>query len=491
MFAEFAEVPTQFERKRDMKEYVTIARSRESFAKNPRDWIRSILHTIESDRLNSFIEVFPAEVLSIAQETGELSRNDDSDADLSTPSGVLAGVPFGVKNNIDVGGHPAFAGSDGFLTRTSSLESPVVTALKSAGCILAGTLNMHELALGTTSANAAFGFVKNPHDTSRSPGGSSGGSAAAVASGLVAFALGSDTGGSCRIPAAYCGIVGFRPTTGRYSDQGLLGISPSRDTIGVLASSVADVTTVDSVITGEAHTPTIELATIRLGVPRAGFYELLSREVELAVSSALEHLSAAGVTLVETEIVGSHECREVGFSLVGYEAPREILRALGASTAPKTPLSDADRAMLAEFALKVASPDVADTLNHFIAEPISEETYEWACAERIQLQEAYARSFAEDELDAIVYPTVGIVAPVHGEHAVLLQGTEYPLFPFSIRNTDPGSIAGQPSLSIPLPRSEGELPIGLGIEGARGNDRELLALADVMSEALQDPLHRI
>ena len=436
----------------------TIARTRALAVSNPEHFVAEINDALARDEFTAFLHTSP------------LSADD-----VTASTGPLAHIPFAAKDNIGVAGLPRQGGSPAVSGAPSTANAEVVTRLLNAGALCVGTLNMHELALGTTSANAHFGFVHNPRDPERTAGGSSGGSAAAVAAGIVPFALGSDTGGSCRIPAAFAGIVGMRPTTGRYPSEGILMISPTRDTAGVLANTVSDVATVDAVITGDGPLVELSPAELRIGLPRSGFYSSLSPEVETVVEFALDKMAEAGVIFVETEVPGSHDIAEAGFFVVGYEAPRQILELLGRDKTVTT-LSTDDIAALRNFALKIASPDVAGVVGHMISDPVSHKEYLGALEARAALQDSYEQALKNDDLDALVYPTVGIVAPVLGNPTVTVQGVEYPHFPYSIRNTDPGSLTGQPSLSIPIPRLEGALPVGLGVEGRRGDDRHILAV---------------
>ena len=171
--------------------------------------------------------------------------------DEQSGTGILHGLPIAVKDAIAAAGLPATAGTEALRGYLPEKDADVVEPLIAAGAFVLGKLNMHELSYGITSNNGAFGPVRNPYDLERIPGGSSGGAGAAVAAGLVPAALGTDTGGSVRIPAALCGVVGFRPTTGRYSQKGIVPVSHTRDTAGPLCRSVSDAAMIDAAITGE------------------------------------------------------------------------------------------------------------------------------------------------------------------------------------------------------------------------------------------------
>lgn len=399
-------------------------------------------------------------------------------------AGPLAGLPFCVKDNVKVAGLPTTSGTPALRGAIPPRDAELVARVKAAGADFIGKVGLHELGFGTTSNNGMFGPVRNPRDPSRVPGGSSGGSAAAVAGGLVPFSIGNDTGGSMRIPAAFCGVVGMRPSTHRYPGEGANVISPSRDTCGVFAHTVADVALVDGVITGETTLPALELAQLRLGVPRRDFFDKLQPEVRAAIESALERIRDAGVTLVEMELVAPdgrsvHELAEfAAFPLVAFETFQNFENNLKELDAPYNTLT------ISDIAAQVASPDVKGVLEHMISHPISEDLYAQTLVAKDLILETYEKAFIADRLDAIVYPLVGVVAPVIGGTTVTVEGEELPHFQTTIRNTDPGSTSGQPGVCIPVPVAEGALPVGLGIEGPVNSDRRLLSVSALLEKVL-------
>ncbi|NUS71820.1 MAG: indole acetimide hydrolase [Corynebacteriales bacterium] len=386
---------------------------------------------------------------------------------------VLASVPFAVKDNIHTAGfgcgagHPALSGSRPFV------EASVVRRLRDAGAVPIGTTNMHELAFGITSNNGHFGAVRNPFDPSRVAGGSSGGSAVAVAAGVVPFALGTDTGGSMRVPASFCGVVGLRPSIGRYPADGVIPLSRTRDTIGVFGRSVTDVQTVDSVITGEysALTTPLDIRKLRVGVPNS-FFEDLAPDVAQTSELWLTILRDAGAILVELDTSDLHAMdAECSFTIVLYEIVRDLAAYL----------EEHDQSLgglrIEDLVKSSGSPDVANLLTQALAGSISKKDYIEALRTRDRMRARYADIFSS-QVDVLTYPTVRVLPPEIGEDSTIHHnGREVPVFPTIVANTGPGSIAGVPSISLPGLNSVHGLPIGMSIEAAAGTDRYLLNVA--------------
>ena len=208
-----------------------------------------------------------------------------------------------------------------------------------------------------------------------------------------------------------------------------------------------------------------------------------SPEVATVVEFAIERLELAGITFVDVEVPGTHDIALAGLHIVAFEAPREVLRLFGFE--PTTyPFTSDELRLLRLFVDDIASQDVKSIFGHFVESPVDEATYLRALDKREKLQSEYDKVFAQENLDALIYPTVGIVAPEVGHDTIVVNGQERPHFPYSISNTDPGSLAGLPSISIPISRLAGALPVGLGVECSRGNDRHLLAVSTVIEEIL-------
>ncbi|CCH31224.1 amidase family protein [Actinosynnema sp. NPDC047251] len=391
--------------------------------------------------------------------------------DGSPGEGPLAGVPFSVKDNVDVRGVPTTAGSPLLDDSPAAVDATVVSALRAAGAVVVGKTNLHELAFGITSNNKAFGPVRNPADPDRSAGGSSGGSAVGVALGVVPFALGTDTGGSVTVPASFCGVVGFRPSTGRYPGDGVVNLSTSRDTIGVHARVVRDVRTVDRVITGEPDAPPVTLAGLRIGLPRSRFRHL-DPEVAAAVDEVLSTLEQAGAHLVEVDLGDDVQVAAgAGNDLVFFEAPRLLARRV--------------RSAVERWPERVVSPDVRALVGLMASAPVTADAYEDARAARWRLRRAYAEVFAR--VDVVLGPTAPVLPPLLGEDEVITHnGQQVPVFPTVTRNVGPGTVAGLPMLSLPAGRSRTGLPVGVCLEAHPFGDTRLLRVAEAVQDALRE-----
>jgi indoleacetamide hydrolase len=390
--------------------------------------------------------------------------------------GPLRGIPFGVKDNIDclpfatTGGTPALAGF------FPEVDAPSVARLKAAGGYVPVKLNLHELAFGITSNNAAHGPVRNPFDPSRVAGGSSGGNAAAIARGVIPFALGTDTGGSTRIPAAFCGIAGFRPSTGRYPEGGVLTLSTTRDTIGPMAVTCADLAEVDALIVPGPADPAAP-STLRIGVLRAAAG--LSAAVDLAMADVFARLGTAPeVTLVPLEVPAFDDLdARFGNTIVLCEAFAVWTRFA----------RDKAGLTLAEFAAQIASPDVREVFQALPDIAAAESAaYARAIAHDLpELRAAYARLFADHALDMIAMPTVSVQPPLIGEDDMMETDLgPRPTFPTVAANTALATLTGAPSLAITAGLDRDGLPVSLMIEALPGQDRLLLLHAQQIEARL-------
>ena len=432
------------------------------------DLVRALIDVIERKRdLNAFITFDRDRALASARKADALAARKSF-------AGVLHGVPIVVKDNIHVAGVPSSAGTPALKAFVPTRNAPVAEKLIRAGAIVLGKTNMHELAFGITSNNAAFGPARNAYDPSRIAGGSSGGTGNAIAARMAAAGLGSDTGGSVRIPAALNGISGLRPTLGRYSQEGITPIAHTRDTAGPMAREVADLVLLDTIITGARDkVAPASLRGLRVGVPRAVFWKNLDPETERLATAALDRLRGAGAEVVEVDMPGLAELNgKVSFPVALYEANVDLTRYLKRYRIPL------DIKGLAE---RIASPDVKGLFASAIVpgakDAIPEKVYRDALATRPALQRLYAETFKTHGIAALVFPTTPLpAAPVGDDQTTKLNGADVPTFSTFIQNTDPGSNAGIPGLTVPIGRTAAGLPVGLALDGPAGSDRRLLGI---------------
>jgi Asp-tRNA(Asn)/Glu-tRNA(Gln) amidotransferase A subunit family amidase len=423
--------------------------------------------------LNAFISLDPDAVRAAARDADQRRRRGER-------LGALHGVPLVLKDNFDTADFPTTAGTPALAAHRPRRNGAVVQRLLDAGALILGKANMQELAFGPTSNNAAFGPVHNPYDRSRIPGGSSGGTGAAVAARLAPAGLGTDTGGSVRVPASLSGVVGFRPTTLRWPQEGIVPISHTRDTAAPLARCVADCVLLDGIVAGGAMSlSAISLKGLRLGVPHGYFWENLDAEVETILADTLAQLAAAGVVLVEGDMddVAALDAA-AGFPIALYEFVTDFNRYLA---------GHATGLDFAGVAARVKSPAVKKVVDGLLgADAVPEPVYREALIKhRPALQDAYRRYFREQGVAAMVFPTTPLAAAKIGEdETVVLNGRPAPTLPTYIRNLGPGSAAGLPGLSVPAGMTRAGLPVGIAIDGPEGHDQELLTIGLALESLL-------
>ena len=376
--------------------------------------------------------------------------------------GPLHGMPISIKDLIDIAGQPTTAASRVRAGHVAASDAPVVRRLREAGAVLIGKTNMHEFALGTTSDESAFGAVHNPHDVSRSAGGSSGGSAAAVACGMGEASIGSDTGGSIRIPAAACGVVGLKPSLGEVPTEGAVPLSFTFDCVGPLTRSVEDAATIWAVLTGQRPTPvdTPTPGSVKLGVLGGYFTDMLDSAVRTGFDGAIDRLVRCGLPIDDRMVSGTE-------SIIGtYVA---ISLAEGAHWhAPFLQTRSAEY-----------SPGVRERLA--IGERVLAVDYLAALEARERLRAAV--DAALEGCDALLLPTLAIVAPTLGAPDVTMSdGRQLPVRAAMLRLTQLFNVTGHPAISLPVPT--GGLPVGLQLVGRRDQTAALLATARACERAL-------
>ena len=420
----------------------------------------------EIRKLNAFVE---------PELTGILERAAGS------PAGPLRGLPLAVKDCFDTEQLPTGAGTPALTGRRTRRDAGVVARLRAAGAFVAGKTTLHELSFGITSHNAWTGAVRNPVDPSLIPGGSSGGTAVAVAAGVVPVGLAGDTGGSARLPAALCGVVGFRPTHGRYPADGAVPVSGTRDTPGLIGRTVADVALLDGVLAGAGTgagtgaDPAMPLAGLRLGLPTT-FWSGLDPEVERVSIAARDVVEAAGVVLVE---VALDEVSSLADALAFPLCQAEFGGDLAAYLARED-----DGVTVAQVCGQIRSPDVVKSVALCLP-GLDEAAHARLLLARAELRARYAALLADAGVAALIFPTSPLPArPIGEDVRVELRGRSVPTFASYTRHLALAGVAGHPGISVPAGRTLAGLPVGIELDGPVGGDRSLLALAGAVAAVL-------
>ncbi|HKT87156.1 MAG TPA: amidase [Candidatus Sulfotelmatobacter sp.] len=450
-----------------MTEFFTIAELSAKFRRgeiSPVDVTRACLDRIEklNPSLNAFITVMTESALAEA-------RRAEEEISQGQWHGPLHGIPIALKDLIDTAGVRTTAATALLENRVPKEDADVVRRLRQAGAVIIGKNNLHEWAYGGSSLVSHFGDVHNPWDASRIAGGSSGGSAAAVAAGLAIAAIGTDTAGSIREPGALCGCVGLKPTYGRVSSRGIIPLSPSLDHIGPIASTVADAAAVLQAIAGydgaditTADVPVGDYASavrgdvkkMRVGVPRAFFFDDLDAEVASAMENTLR-----GIESMVAEV------REVSL-----DVPTDRALQMAESYAYH-----------AENVAKHADKYLPETLRRVLAgKDISAAEYIGGRRELDLIRRNIRGTFAD--LDVLITPTTPISAP----SIAALKADPDALRPAELkllRNTRPFNVWGLPAISVPCGFTESGLPIGMQIAGAPWREDVVLSLAHAYEQA--------
>lgn len=442
---------------------IQLAKAYSSGQVSPVEVVRQMLRRIAAldPALNSYLTV-------AADQALEQARQAESEIRAGRRKGPLHGVPYAAKDLLDTKGIRTTVGSRILAGNVPEADAAVVEKLSAAGAILLGKTGMHEWAYGITSNNPHFGPVRNPWNPERIPGGSSGGSAAALAAGLCSFSLGSDTGGSIRIPAALCGIAGLKPTFGRVSRRGAFPLGHTLDTLGPFGLTVQDAALVYQAIAGQdgADATTVDrtvelpqfdaepsLKGFAIGVPRASYYECLDPAVDNAVQSALSVLTGLGAQLREIALPDID---------LGNSLHRLILLAEASSVhhrrleGRREEFGEDVCALLDQGRLVLAS----DYLN--------------AQRQRTRFCREFARAL--ETVDALVTPAVPIPTARVGELEVEVNGRPENVRLATTRNVRALNLTGLPVLSVPCGFHSDGLPIGVQIVGRAFDERRVLEI---------------
>jgi len=427
--------------------------------------------------LNAFITLDPDAVRAAA-------RAADAHRAAGGVLGALHGLPIPVKDSVNTAGIETTAGTKALRGWIPARDATTIARLKAAGALVLGKTNIHELSFGWTSSNLEFGAVRNPHDPSRIPGGSSGGTAAAVAARMAPLGVAEDTQGSIRVPAALCGIAGFRPTTGRYPTDGTAPITPLFDQIGPHARCVADLALFDAVVSGDMEPiEPAALAGLRIGLDRNFFFDGIDAEVAALTEQALARLAAAGAVIVEAPAPGLDGVIPVAMAIQVHDVVPALERYLLESGAP------------VDFETMFAgvSADVAAVFTQMALRgapsAITGELYAAAGdVARPALQQAMAAWFAEHRIDAMLLPATMVAAtPIGDQSNIEIGGLSVSFTTAIARNISPASTLGLPALVLPCGLTAGGLPLAIELDGPAGDDRRLLAIGMAV-EAVLGPL---
>ena len=424
--------------------------------------------------LNAFI-TFPKERVLEAARAADRFRTSGGKL------GPLHGLPIPVKDSVNTKDMPTTGGTPALRSFQPRENAPIVDALLRAGAIILGKTNLHELSFGWTSNNLAFGAVHNPYDFKRIPGGSSGGTAAAVAAGMAPLGIAEDTEGSIRVPAAMCGIAGFRPTTGRYPSTGVVPITPLFDQVGPHARTVSDLALFDSVATGDwTPLPAAALKGTKLGIPRRYWFTDLDSEVERVTNEGLSKLQKAGAELVEAEVPELERLVDLTTLPIQNHDARYALRKY---------LEHYQAGITLDELIAKASIDIRRDFHDLLPGGrffVPEDSYAVAVKVHLpKLKQTYRDYFARTGVTAIVFPTTMVPPPLIGDDVELTVGSKKVPFETAVaRNIAPGSTAGIPGLVLPAGTTPRGLPIALEFDGPSGSDRSLLALGISLERVL-------
>jgi aspartyl-tRNA(Asn)/glutamyl-tRNA(Gln) amidotransferase subunit A len=397
----------------------------------------------QNPEINAFITV-------LAEEARAQAREADRERAAGRDGGPLHGVPISLKDIIDVRDAPTTAASRVRDGHVAAADAVVVRRLREAGAVFVGKTNLHEFALGTTNEDSAYGPVKHPLDANRSPGGSSGGSAASVLAGMAFASIGTDTGGSVRIPSAACGLVGLKPAFGEIPIDGIVPLSTTLDHVGPLARSVEDAAILYGVLKGGPEGPPlrkIETGDLRVGVLRGYFTALLDSQVASAFDGAARRLADAGAILDDVEIPHAHDIAAIYLHIVLSEA----------AAYHATTLESHANAYTANVRLRLE-----------MGRYILAQDYVRALRGRDLLRREVDAAIAGH--DALLLPTLAVPATRLGAAMVRVGGTEEPVRNITLRLTQLFNVTGHPAITMPCGKTTDGLPIGAQLVGASTPD---------------------
>ncbi len=438
-----------------------------------------------SKGLNAYITVAAEEALQQAEEFDRLAKQKQF-------KGPLHGVPMAIKDNLDTSDIRTTGGSKILASWKPPRDAYVVEKLKEAGAIILGKTNMHEFAFGITTNNPHYGPTRNPYDLSRIPGGSSGGSGAAAAAALCAGAIGTDTGGSVRIPAALCGVVGLKSTLGRVGRGGMMYLSFTRDVIGSLTRTVRDSALVLEVIAGadprdpESSSKTVpdylshlkgDLKGKTFGLPKKYFFENIHPDTQRVMDETIKAIKSMGASIKEVEVKNMDIATPTGFSIVLAEAiylMEDYLKIFDPEATIEKYLDRLGADVKGVLGSQKGTPDAKAVPGYVYAKAVREDRNKMI----VGFEEAMR------DVDALLLPTTPLPASKIGEDVETeLLGEQVNTFLTFIKNCDPISVVGYPAITVPAGYSSTGLPIGLQIVTRPWEETELLSIAYAFEQA--------
>lgn len=440
----------------------------------------------EDENIHAYLSVMTKEALKQAEDIDEKIADGLS-------LGELGGAPCAIKDNILIEGEKCTGGSKILANYVAPYDATVIRKLKSAGAIFLGKANMDEFAMGSSTENSAFGVTKNPRDLERVPGGSSGGSAAAVAADECVYALGSDTGGSIRQPASFCGVVGLKPTYGAVSRYGVMAMASSLDQIGPLTKNAADCRAVFNVIKGKdlrdatsADFPSINIGKkekkeLRIGLPKEYFSRGIDPAVEKLVRGAIAKIEAQGAKIEEISLPHSEYALACYYILMASEVSANLARYDGIKYGVSAAKEEGD---LLSIYLKSRQQGLGDEVRrrimlgtYSLSSGYYDAYYLRAQKVRTKITEDFKKAFAK--VDLIMTPVSPTTAFKIGEKI------EDPVTMYlSDIYTVPINMAGVPALAMPCGQI-GDLPVGLQIIGPHFSEELIFSTAQAIEDTLK------
>ena len=422
-----------------------------------------------NDKSKAFIVIYEEQVGLVAKACDQVAG----------ASGALHGLPYAVKDLIDVAGEVTTGGSRVLENNYANEDAFLIARMRAAGAICVGKNNLHEFAYGATGENKIYGTAVNAYDTARLAGGSSSGSAAAVAFGLVPAAFGTDTGGSVRAPAALCGLVGFKPTIGRISTRGVIPYSWSLDHVGTITRTVADAALLlqttagyDPVDPGCANTPCADylsvcngsISGLRVGLPRTFYFERADPEILAATENVIRFLEKSGATLVDIDMPDMAHCRTVSLTV---QMPEALSFHMSYLNKQGDDYSEDFRAGLALGQCILAE--------HYIR------------AKRIMASYRQQTAAQFENVDVILTPATPVIAPKLGTVNVNMEGVDEAVGNAITRYTTFFNMTGHPALTLPCGLHSAGLPMGVQVVGRYFDEATVLQIASAISHAFEIP----